>query len=58
MGKAWSRLDEHLLLLLFLLLLLCFRILKDVIINLIFDWPCIIDINNLDSQLDATITVY
>jgi hypothetical protein len=27
--------------------------------NLIFVWPCIIDINNKeDTQLDATITVY
>ena len=25
---------------------------------LIFAWPCIIDINNIDNQLDATITVY
>ena len=25
---------------------------------LIFAWPCIIDINNIDNQLDATITAY
>ena len=25
---------------------------------LIFAWPCIIDINNINNQLDATITVY
>ena len=28
------------------------------IIYLIFAWPCIIDINNIDNQLDATITAY
>jgi len=27
-------------------------------IYLTFAWPCIIDTNNIDSQLDATITVY
>ena len=26
--------------------------------NLMFSWPCIIDINNIDNQLDATIMVY
>jgi hypothetical protein len=26
--------------------------------SLIFVWPCIIDTNNIDNQLDATITVY
>ena len=26
--------------------------------NLIFAWPCIIDISNIDNQLDATITAY
>ena len=25
---------------------------------LIFAWPCIIDINNIDNQLDATVTAY
>ena len=27
-------------------------------VRLMFAWPCIIDINNIDNQLDATITVY
>ena len=27
-------------------------------VSLVFVWPCIIDTNNIDSQLDATITVY
>ena len=26
--------------------------------NLIFAWPCIVDTNNVDNQLDTTITVY
>ena len=26
--------------------------------SLIFAWTCIIDINNIDNQLDATVTVY
>ena len=31
---------------------------KAKLINLIFAWPCIIDINNIDNQLDATIMAY
>ena len=31
---------------------------SEYLINLIFASPCIIDINNIDNQLDATITVY
>jgi len=31
---------------------------RQVHVHLIFVWPCIIDINNVDNQLDATITVY
>ena len=27
-------------------------------VTLIFAWPCIIDVNNIDNQLDATITAY
>jgi hypothetical protein len=29
-----------------------------LIFGLIFAWPCIIDINNIDNQLDATVTAY
>jgi len=28
------------------------------LMNIIFAWPCMIDINNIDNQLDATIKVY
>ena len=31
---------------------------KSKVVVLIFSWPCIIDTNNIDNQLDATITVY
>ena len=31
---------------------------QDIFHYLIFAWPCIIDINNIDNQLDATITAY
>ena len=31
---------------------------ESVILNLIFAWPCIIDTNNIDSQLEATETVH
>ena len=31
---------------------------RGVFVHLVFVLPCIIDINNIDNQLDATITVY
>ena len=29
-----------------------------VLLNLMFAWPCIIDVNNVEDQLDATINIY
>ena len=29
-----------------------------IVLSLIFAWPCISDINNIDNKLDATVTVY
>ena len=32
--------------------------LNNIVLNLMFAWPCTIDINNIGNQLDPTITVY
>jgi hypothetical protein len=36
----------------------CKYLVEKVSLSLIFVWPCIIDTNNIDNQVDATIMVY